>query len=54
MFVTAGQDGFVRLWDARLDGPVNELRCGAEWVEHVAWSDNGRLLATAAGRKLKV
>jgi WD40 repeat protein len=23
-------------------------------VEHIAWSDNGRLLATAAGRKLKV
>jgi WD40 repeat protein len=53
-FATAGQDGFVRLWDARLDRLVNELNCGAEWVEHIAWSDNGRLLATAAGRKLKV
>jgi hypothetical protein len=53
-FATAGQDGFVRLWDARLDGLVNELDCGAEWVEHIAWSENGRLLATAAGRKLKV
>jgi WD40 repeat protein len=38
----------------RLDGLVNELNCGAEWAEHIAWSDNGRLLATAAGRKLKV
>ncbi|HZY74221.1 MAG TPA: hypothetical protein VFE22_14030 [Edaphobacter sp.] len=53
-FATAGQDGCVRLWDARLDGLVSELDCGAEWVEHIAWSDNGRLLATAAGRKLKV
>jgi len=53
-FATAGQDGFVRLWEARLDGLVRELDCGAEWVEHIAWSGSGRLLATAAGRKLKV
>jgi WD40 repeat protein len=53
-FATAGQDGVVRLWEAGLDGLVKELRCGAEWIEHMAWSDNGRLLATAAGRKLKV
>jgi WD40 repeat protein len=53
-FATAGQDGLVRLWDARLDGSVNELDCGAEWVEHLAWSESGRLLATAAGRKLKI
>lgn len=51
---TAGQDGFVRLWDAKLGSLVAELPCGAEWVEHILWSDNGRLLATAAGRKLKV
>jgi WD40 repeat protein len=53
-FATAGQDGFARLWDAKLDGLVKELPCGSEWVEHIAWSDNGRLLATAAGRRLKV
>lgn len=53
-FATAGQDGFVRLWDARVDGLVKELNAGAEWVEHLAWTDNGLLLATAAGRKLKV
>lgn len=53
-FATAGQDGFVRLWDAKMDGPIKEFDCGAEWVEHIAWSDNGRLLATAAGRNLRV
>jgi WD40 repeat protein len=53
-FATAGKDGFVRLWDAGPDGLVKELNCGAEWVEHIAWSDNGRLLATAAGRRLRV
>jgi WD40 repeat protein len=52
-FATAGQDGFVRIWDAKLDGLVKEANCGAAWVEHIAWSDNGRL-ATAAGRKLKI
>jgi WD40 repeat protein len=33
---------------------VKELDCGAEWVEHIAWSEGGRFLATAAGRKLKL
>lgn len=53
-FATAGQDGFVRIWDARFDGLVSELACGAEWVEHITWSYSGKLLATAAGRKLKL
>jgi WD40 repeat protein len=57
-FVTAGQDGFVRLWDVGSQTvptqPSNELDCGAEWVEHISWSPNGRLLATGAGRKLKL
>ncbi len=53
-FASAGMDGRVRIWDARCDGLVSELDCGSEWVEHLAWSDNGRLLATAAGRRLKL
>jgi WD40 repeat protein len=54
LLATAGQDGMVRLWEPRLDGLFAELNCGAEWVEHLAWSDSGNYLATAAGRKLKV
>lgn len=54
LFATAGQDGKVRLWEARLEGLVGELDCGAEWVEHIAWSANGEYLATGAGRKLKL
>jgi WD40 repeat protein len=54
LLATAGQDGVVRLWEPRLDGLIKELNCGAEWVEHLAWSDSGKYLAIAAGRKLKV
>jgi WD40 repeat protein len=54
VFATAGQDGYARLWAAGQDRATRELDCGAEWVEHIAWSDDGRLLATAAGRKLKI
>ncbi len=54
LFATAGQDGRVRLWEACLEGLLGELDCGAEWVEHIAWSANGEYLATGAGRKLKL
>ncbi len=54
LFATAGQDGKVRLWEPRRDSPVAELDCGSPWVEHIAWSDSGRYLATAAGRRLRL
>lgn len=54
LFATAGQDGKACLWEARLDGMLRSLDGGAEWVEHIAWSDSGEYLATAAGRRLRL
>jgi WD40 repeat protein len=52
-FATSGQDGEVRLWDAR----TRESRVvhgDATWSERLAWSSNGKLLAVATGRALQV
>jgi WD40 repeat protein len=52
-FASSGQDGIVRLWDARtLESRV--IHAGKEWSEHLAFADNGRLLAVATGRTLHV
>jgi len=53
LFATSGQDGAVRLWDARtLESRV--IHEGTEWSEHLAFADNGRLLAVATGRTLRL
>jgi WD40 repeat protein len=52
-FATSGQDGAVLLWDARtLDSRT--IHAGKEWSEQLAFSDNGRMLAVATGRALRV
>jgi WD40 repeat protein len=52
---SAGQDGKVRLWKLDGDKPVcQELPAGAAWAERVAWSNDGQVLASAAGKKLKL
>lgn len=55
---TGGQDGKIRLWDvesgtalATFDGAAGNRRT---WVEQVRWSPDGALLATAAGKALRV
>jgi WD40 repeat protein len=53
LLASAGQDGKVRLWEAGGGGSV-ALDGGAAWVEHVAWSPDGRHLASAAGRCLRM
>jgi WD40 repeat protein len=51
---SAGQDGLVKIWDVSTPEPALSLKGGAAWVERVAWSPSGGLLASAAGKKLKV
>ncbi len=51
---TAGQDGKVRLCDAQSGRSVAELDAGSAWVERVAWCPVEPVLASAAGRKLRL
>src|ERR1700730_6229442 len=51
LFASSGQDGIVLLWDAR-SLEAKPIHTGKEWSEQLAFADNGRLLAVAAGRTL--
>lgn len=51
---TAGHDGTVKIWDPQAGLLVRELPGGAEWVTRVAYRPRGTLLASAAGRSLRL
>lgn len=51
---SAGQDGRVRVWDARTGSQAAALDAGAKWVERVAVSPCRSLLASAAGKKVRL
>ena len=53
-FATAGQDGRVLIWGAT-DGRVKQaIDVDSSWVENVAWSPDGRLLAASFSRRVYV
>lgn len=53
LLATAGQDGRARLLGA--DGSARaELPGKGGWVDHLAWSPDGRLVATTSGRVLRL
>ena len=53
LLATAGQDGRTRLVDA--DGvELASLPGNGAWVDHLAWSPDGKLLATSSGRVLRL
>lgn len=54
LLASSGQDGKVRLWDVASGEQRAELEGGAAWVERVTWSTCGNLLASAAGRTIRV
>lgn len=51
---SVGQDGTVKVWDVANCTELWSQPGGAAWVEHVAWSPTGDLLASAAGRELRL
>jgi WD40 repeat protein len=53
-FATAGQDGHIRFWGLENTQATQELAGGTAWVEHLAWSPSGQILASAAGRHLRL
>jgi WD40 repeat protein len=53
LFASSGQDGEVRLWDART-GTGHCIHAEAEWSEQLAFSSSGALLAVATGKRLTI
>ncbi len=51
-FASSGQDSVVMLWDAPGGNVVARLRPGTAWTEQIAFSPDGKLLATATGKVL--
>jgi len=53
---SSGQDSSVVLWDTAANGAgvINRVRPGMGWTERLAWSTDGRLLATATGKVLSL
>jgi len=51
---SAGQDGKIRLWDLAQNAERRALQGGAAWVERLAWCPVVNVLASAAGKKLRL
>src|SRR6185503_15519748 len=51
---SSGQDGAVVLWNISDPGASKRLRPGTGWTEHIAYSPDGKLLATATGKVLSL
>ncbi|HEX7417576.1 MAG TPA: hypothetical protein VF315_05930 [Steroidobacteraceae bacterium] len=53
-FATSGQDAELAFWDAASGGELKRLRPARAWTEHLAWSADARMLASAAGKSVTV
>jgi len=51
---SGGQDGAIKIWHFQSGELFRELAGGAPWVEHVAWSSDASVLASAAGKRLRL
>ncbi len=54
LLASGGQDGTVALWDAQSGAEIARMEAGADWVETVAWCPRSAVLASAAGRVLRL
>jgi YD repeat-containing protein len=50
---TSGEDGRVQIWD-QAGGLLETLAEESSWVEHLAWTPDGRILAAASGRTIQL
>lgn len=51
---SAGQDGHARLWEVKRGEQTAALAGGSGWVSHLQWTPDGKRLATAAGKHVKL
>ncbi|MBO6563832.1 MAG: PQQ-binding-like beta-propeller repeat protein [Pseudomonadales bacterium] len=54
VFATSGQDGRLTLRSAKEGQVIQEFVLGEGWIEHLAWSPNGRMLAATLSRRVFV
>jgi WD40 repeat protein len=52
LFASTGQDSAVVLWDASSGNVAARIRPGTAWTEQIAFSPDGKRLATATGKVL--
>ena len=53
-FATAGHDGLAKIWDGSSGQELGSLAAGDSWVSKTVYSPRRNVLATAAGRHLKL
>ena len=53
-FASAGQDGFVKIWNGNSGEEICKLEAGSSWVEKVSYNPHSNVLASSAGRQLKL
>jgi len=51
---SAGEDGRVRLWDTHSGSQTATLAEEQTWVEHLAWTPDGKVLAAAARKTISL
>ena len=51
---TSGQDGQVRVWNAKDGQLIHTIALGRGWVDNVAWAPDGRWLAASIFRSLHI
>ena len=54
LLATTGQDGRVRIWNAKNGQVSHTIELGSGWVENVEWSSDGTLLAVSISRRVHV
>ena len=54
VFATAAQDGLVCIWNVQDDANRLDVRVGDGWVDNLAWSHDGQMLAASCGRRVHV
>ena len=54
LLATGGQDGSAKLWEPKTGSLLASLEGGGSWVQHLAFTPDGKRLATAAGRTVRL